>query len=372
MAQVMIIEDDPMVSRFLEEHLAVDGHEAKSYAMAEEAFQAAVQSPPDLFLVDVMLPDATGFQMVGRFRQHPATREVPIIMMSGTARHANQIEIGKGMGANEYLVKPIDTGVMTEKIQKLLAAHPKKGSVVPLSGSEAPLQETPAPSSAPAPEEAPSIEGPQVLAPEIPALEEPTPVPSEASINGDSQEFQLPDFGYKNSPEADTPLQPGPLETPKARPSASHKTRWALVVLASHMVLAVVQGFMANASGSAIARAASGIAAGWMLLLGLLVGASGMLGIILRADEALGLLVWPAIPILGRALAATAGFKLDPRWATPELYWIRPLDIFEMAAILTLGISLRRKPGSSVRKVILVCFLIALGWCLTNRGYFQP
>ena len=358
MAQIMIIDDDPMVSRFLEEHLAADGYEAKSFAMAEDAFQAAVQAPPDLFIVDVMLPDATGFQMVGRFRQHPKTRDIPIIMMSGTARHANQKEIGKGMGADDYLVKPIDSEMVSKKIHQLLASRPKRqpasliSPVVPESVHEVPIDE--------------------VATPNLSEL--PTPVTSDVPQNGDGKDFHLPEFEYGDTQEPEKFTQPKVFEEPREQRFAiSPKTSWVVGLLVLHMALAIVLAWrMSHPSLSAITRVASAIAAGWVLLLGLLVAACAISGIIISTGEAFSLLVWPALPIIARSAAALAGFKLDPQFATPVFYWIRPLDVFEMAAILMLGISLRRKPGSSLGNAILVCLVIALGWCLTNRGYFQP
>ncbi len=358
MARLMIIDDDTMVSRFLEEHLSADGYEVKSYALAEEAFQAAVQAPPDLFLVDVMLPDATGFQMVGRFRQHPKTHDVPIIMMSGTARHQNQKDIGKGMGADDYLVKPIDSEAVSQKIRQLLASRPKRE---PAASS---FHEKPTASVVPEP----AYEAPTQSLPEVPVP--PTP---EVPQNGDGKDFHLPEFEYGDSREPEKLTQPEVFEEPrKQKFTISPKTHWASGLLVLHMVMAIVQGWMSHETPSVILRGASAIAAGWVLLLGILVAACAILGIMISADQAFSLLVWPAFPIIARAAAVLAGFKLDPQFATPALYWIRPLDVFEMAAILMLGISLRRKPGSSLGKAMLVSLVVALGWCLTNRGYFQP
>ena len=57
---------------------------------------------------------------------------------------------------------------------------------------------------------------------------------------------------------------------------------------------------------------------------------------------------------------------------SPSPFWLRPLDLFEMIAVVLLGISLRRLPGSSTQKSIGAAILIAIGWSLTSRGYFHP
>ena len=94
MARVLIIDDDELVRRLLEEHLSNEGYEIISASMAEDGYALAEESPPDLILLDVNLPDATGFQMCGRFRQNPMTESIPIIMMTDAARWPNQQQIG--------------------------------------------------------------------------------------------------------------------------------------------------------------------------------------------------------------------------------------------------------------------------------------
>src|SRR5437660_4254827 len=94
--------------------------------MGEVAFKETTESPPDLFMIDRLLRDTTGFQMLGRFRQHAKTQSVPIIMMSGTAKNANQMAIARGMGANEYLVKPLDLTDVSSKVDRLLSTMPQR------------------------------------------------------------------------------------------------------------------------------------------------------------------------------------------------------------------------------------------------------
>jgi len=83
MARVLIIDDDDMIRRLLQEHLSNEGYDVVAAPTAEEGYLLALADPPDLILLDVNLPDATGFQMCGRFRQNPATKSIPIIMMTG-------------------------------------------------------------------------------------------------------------------------------------------------------------------------------------------------------------------------------------------------------------------------------------------------
>jgi CheY-like chemotaxis protein len=153
MARILVIDDDVMLTLLLSEHLSLEGHQVISAHLGEEGVTAALTAPPDLVLLDVALPDATGFQVCGRLRQNPATRAIPIIMMTGTAKHPSQQSIGKKiMGADDYLLKPLDIAQLSKMIQKVLSAA--------VEAAEVPAHElaTPAPQNGGA-QTAPQPEG---------------------------------------------------------------------------------------------------------------------------------------------------------------------------------------------------------------------
>ena len=172
--RVLVIDDDPMITRLLQEHLSEEGYEVTAVHLAEEGFKLATESAPDLIFLDVMLPDATGFQTVARLRKHAATSATPIIMMSGTARNANQLDIAKGMGATEYILKPFDVIAVGEKVGMLVKNKP--------SGKKLPIPESPhlpTPETPPEPRMIQNVEAlppPPLLIPmhELPAREAPT------------------------------------------------------------------------------------------------------------------------------------------------------------------------------------------------------
>src|SRR6185437_6242917 len=122
--RILVIDDDSTVSGLLYTHLSSEGYEVSVTSLAEQGFTEATQNPPSLILLDVQLPDATGFQVVGRLRSNPITRDVPIIMMSGAARFPSQQSVGRSMGANDYVLKPFEIAKISEKIQKLLQDAP--------------------------------------------------------------------------------------------------------------------------------------------------------------------------------------------------------------------------------------------------------
>ncbi len=345
-SRVLVIDDDPMITQLLREHLSNEGYEVAIAGMAEEGFAAAVETSPDLIFLDVMLPDATGFQMLGRLRENPTTKAIPIIMMSGTARYANQQEIGKNMGANAYVVKPFNVIEVGEKARELIETS-RDG----ISKNE--IREVPESLSEPDPTPALPIE----IKPET-KIEEPL-------------DFKLEPIVFMNELQEESPPIEMPIkEKPTVAPEAAASRDWRLVLTAglfsAHIVMT---GIGAHDSTW---RAVSYVLGGWALLLGLLVAACATLKITLDAREALRILGWPAIPIVTRELLSMTGvIHLSSALSLKE-FWLRPLDLFEIASIVILGALIRLLPGSSTRKSMIAAGLIALAWCLTSRGYFLP
>jgi CheY-like chemotaxis protein len=89
-ARILVVDDQPSVARTTQLALEAMGHQVSVAGSAEEALQVACAEPPDLLIVDVMMPEGTeGFHLVWELRraEAPAVREVPIIMATGIHEH---------------------------------------------------------------------------------------------------------------------------------------------------------------------------------------------------------------------------------------------------------------------------------------------
>jgi hypothetical protein len=113
-------------------------------------------------------------------------------------------------------------------------------------------------------------------------------------------------------------------------------------------------------------------AAGWTMLLGFLVGMGVVCRISLDGRTALRVLGLASIPIVVRAAAYLLKLLPDPAAIPSSLYWIRPLDVFELAAGAILTFSLHRFSEAPVKKCIVAVLALALAWDLCGRGYFPP
>jgi four helix bundle protein len=123
MANVLIIDDDESVSTLLETQLKEEGHTVKIAHDGQSGMAQLLKFKPDLIMLDVFLPDSTGFQLCGQLRKHDLTKTTPIIMMTGAARFSTQQMIGYQKGANEYIFKPFNINEVDNLIHKYIGSR---------------------------------------------------------------------------------------------------------------------------------------------------------------------------------------------------------------------------------------------------------
>jgi CheY-like chemotaxis protein len=119
--RILIVEDQPEVSRLLEIVLRGAGRELLFAASGEEGLAAAQRSRPDLLLLDLMMPgEIDGYEVARRLKADPATAGCTILVMSAKAREQDRAE-AFAAGADDYLIKPFDILELKQRVEKLLA-----------------------------------------------------------------------------------------------------------------------------------------------------------------------------------------------------------------------------------------------------------
>jgi CheY-like chemotaxis protein len=363
-SRVLIIDDDPMITQLLTEHLSNEGYDVAAVHTAEEGYTLATENSPDLIFLDVMLPDATGFQMLGRFRENPVTHAIPIIMMSGTARYSNQMEIGKNMGANAYVVKPFNVIEVGEKARELISL-PKEET--PQNGIFA--ETTPAPE--PIERWTPLIE---IQSPKLPDLSPQVEQDITTPRTTEPIVF-MSDNADRIEESAEPPVAEPNVEEPAAAPAPSRAPRkfknpvsplaMTAGLFTAHLAITLLAG------PPHLFSAFSYVAGGWALMIGLLVAVCVVLRIKIEAAEAVAFVRWAAVPIVVRALLSLMGYL--PKMAmSPQSFWLRPLDLFEMVSVVIFGLCFQNLQGSNKKNSILAAVFVALAWSLTSRGFFIP
>jgi two-component system cell cycle response regulator CtrA len=115
--RVLLIEDDPSTARSIELALASEGIICDTAELGEEGLEIGKHYDYDLIIIDLMLPDIDGYQVLLRFRS--AKIRVPILILSGLSGADQKIK-GLGFGADDYLTKPFNRGELIARIQAIV------------------------------------------------------------------------------------------------------------------------------------------------------------------------------------------------------------------------------------------------------------
>lgn len=114
--RVLVVEDDPVLTRVLRDNLTFEGFEVESVADGAEAQAVAHQFAPDLVLLDVNLPGRSGFDLCQAWRERS---QVPIILLTAMGQKADKVR-GLQLGADDYVTKPFSPRELVLRIKKLL------------------------------------------------------------------------------------------------------------------------------------------------------------------------------------------------------------------------------------------------------------
>jgi len=119
--RILIIEDNPSVLRAISYMLEKEGYDMLTAVNGLVGLKKAKEENPDLLILDVMLPGIDGFEICHRLRAESQTAQLPILMLSAKGQAADK-STGLGVGADEYLTKPVERSVLISTVEALLAA----------------------------------------------------------------------------------------------------------------------------------------------------------------------------------------------------------------------------------------------------------
>jgi DNA-binding response OmpR family regulator len=118
---VLIVEDDPDIAESLRYNLEREGFTAQVRSSGEKGLEAALdkQNPPQLLLLDLMLPGMSGTDVCRRLRREPETRRLPIIMLTARSSEADRVA-GLDLGADDYIAKPFSVRELMARVRAVL------------------------------------------------------------------------------------------------------------------------------------------------------------------------------------------------------------------------------------------------------------
>ncbi|GEM_PF-656773 len=153
---IMVVEDSQTSRKVISMLLGRKGYTIIEAKSGSEALQRSEEIIPDLVLLDVVLPDMTGYEVLSRLRKSAGLAEVPVIMLTGQSKPSDRLK-GLFHGSNEYLTKPFDPAKLLAVLEKYLekpttepvaavpAGNKRIEVVVPIIAKPAPVAVAPAP-----------------------------------------------------------------------------------------------------------------------------------------------------------------------------------------------------------------------------------
>ena len=116
---ILIVDDEPNLVMSLEFLMRKNGYQVGIARNGTEALAAIDQTPFDLVLLDIMMPDVDGLQVCRQLRQRPDRAGTKVIVLSAKSREAD-VQLGYDAGADLYIPKPFSTRQLMEKVRELL------------------------------------------------------------------------------------------------------------------------------------------------------------------------------------------------------------------------------------------------------------
>ena len=129
-ARILIVEDEDSLATLLRYNLEEAGYAVESVARGDEAELRIAEEPPDLLLLDWMLPGLSGVELCRRIRAGKATGRLPVIMLTARGEEADRVR-GLATGADDYITKPCSVPELVARVRALLRrADPAQASTL--------------------------------------------------------------------------------------------------------------------------------------------------------------------------------------------------------------------------------------------------
>lgn len=119
MLEILLVEDDSAISEMLNTYLVSKNYAVKTAESGGVAFALLAEKTPDLIIVDWMLPDTSGPEIIKRIRHSEIQKEIPILMLTARAEEMDKVK-GLEVGADDYMTKPVSLKELDARIKALI------------------------------------------------------------------------------------------------------------------------------------------------------------------------------------------------------------------------------------------------------------
>ena len=116
---ILVVDDEKEIADLLEIYLISDGFQVLKAYSAKEGLRILEEKKIDLVLLDVMMPQKTGFEVCQEVRANPAIQDTRILMLTAKGRDTD-VAKGLALGVNAYMTKPFSTRELVDKVREML------------------------------------------------------------------------------------------------------------------------------------------------------------------------------------------------------------------------------------------------------------
>lgn len=120
--RILIVDDEPHIRRLLAARLTADGFEVAEADDGEQGLESIEEFPPDLVLLDLMMPGADGLEVLGRIRSEPRHAAIPVIILTAKGQDTDR-ELAFTGGATDFVTKPFSPMKLLARIHEILDAR---------------------------------------------------------------------------------------------------------------------------------------------------------------------------------------------------------------------------------------------------------
>jgi len=121
---IFVVEDDLDISRLIEHNLSSAGYQVSTFLSGGAVLSSATRLQPALFLLDIMLPGISGFDLCRQIRQHEQLSKTPVIFLTARSAEPDRIR-GFEMGGDDYITKPFSPRELVARVRTVLRGQPE-------------------------------------------------------------------------------------------------------------------------------------------------------------------------------------------------------------------------------------------------------
>lgn len=119
MMRALVVDDEPDVTDLVRRILVAEGFEVETDTAGRSALARVLEDPPDLLVLDLMMPDMDGFEVLKLLRLDARGRHLPVLILSARTGHQDQLETLQ-LGADAYVCKPFSPKDLIRQVQRMV------------------------------------------------------------------------------------------------------------------------------------------------------------------------------------------------------------------------------------------------------------